>query len=409
MLISGAFGVMAAQLNPGVTQLKIEKLVYGGEGLSRTDGEVIFTPFVLPGELVEAERSGSRHHAERADLVRVLETSPDRVDPRCPYFFRCGGCHYQHASYDAQLRLKRSILAETLRRAGKIEYDPDHIRVIASEPYGYRNRSQFHIENGRIGYREMRSHKLVAIKECPISSPKINEVIVALNRLIRDRRWPRFVSSIEVFTDEQQVQWNVRAASQPVARRFFEWLAEEVPGSVAGPLEYTVGEDRFLISGDSFFQVNRFVLPALAEAAIGDATGDLAWDLYAGVGLFSLPLSRRFGEVIAVEAGASAARDLEKNVALAIRDTAEKFLASEHNRAPDFVLADPPRSGVGKVVVEKLLGIRPRTLVIVACDPATLARDLSLLREAYDIDEITLADLFPQTFHIETIARLTLR
>jgi 23S rRNA (uracil1939-C5)-methyltransferase len=307
------------------------------------------------------------------------------------------------------LRFKRSILAETLRRAGKIEYDPDRIRVIASEPYAYRNRSQFHIENGRIGYREMRSHKLVAIKECPISSPKINEVIVALNRLIRDRRWPRFVSAIEVFTDEQQVQWNVRAASQPVARRFFEWLAVEVPGSVAGPLDYAVGEDRFLISGDSFFQVNRFVLPALAEAAIGDATGELAWDLYAGVGLFSLPLSRRFSEVIAVEAGASAAHDLEKNVASAVRDTAERFLAREHSRNPDFVLADPPRSGLGKAVVEKLLQIRPRTLVIVACDPATLARDLSLLREAYDIGEFTLADLFPQTFHIETIARLHLR
>lgn len=390
-------------------QLKIEKLVYGGEGLSRADGEVIFTPFVLPGELVEAERSGSRRQAERADLVRVLETSPDRVDPRCPYFFRCGGCQYQHASYDAQLQVKRSILAETLRRAGKIEYEPDRIRVIANEPYGYRNRSQFHLENGRIGYREMRSHKLVAIEQCPISSPKINETIVALNRLVRDRRWPRFVSSIEVFTDERQVQWNIRATSQPVARRFFEWLAAEVPGSVAGPLEYTVGEDRFLISGDSFFQVNRFLLPTLADAAIGDADGDLAWDLYAGVGLFSVPLARRFGEVIAVEAGSSAAHDLARNVKSAVRETAEKFLGNEHSRKPDFVLTDPPRAGLGKTVVEKLLEIRPQTLVIVACDPATLARDLSPLREAYDIAEITLADLFPQTFHIETIARLVLR
>ena len=390
-------------------QLKIEKLVYGGEGLSRIDGEVVFTPFVLPGELVEAERSGSRRQAERADLVRVLETSPDRVDARCPYFLRCGGCQYQHASYDAQLRFKRSILAETLRRAGKIEYDPDRIRVIASEPYGYRNRSQFHLENGRIGYREIRSHKLVAIEECPISSPKINEVIVALNRLVRDRRWPRFVSSIEVFTDEQQVQWNIRATSQPVARRFFDWLAAEVPGSVAGPLEYTVGEDRFVISGDSFFQVNRFLLPALPEAAIGDAAGEVAWDLYAGVGLFSVPLGRKFSEVVAVEAGASAGHDLMRNAKSAVRDTAERFLAGEHSRTPDFVLADPPRAGLGKMVVEKLLETRPATLVIVACDPATLARDLSLLLETYDIRDITMADLFPQTFHIETIARLGLR
>jgi 23S rRNA (uracil1939-C5)-methyltransferase len=170
-----------------------------------------------------------------------------------------------------------------------------------------------------------------------------------------------------------------------------------------------VGEDRFIVSGDSFFQVNRFVLPTLAEAAIGDQAGDLAWDLYAGVGLFSLPLSRRFREVVAVEAGSSAAHDLAVNAGSAVRDSAEKFLGGEHNRKPDFVLADPPRSGLGKAVVEKLLEIRPRTLVIVACDPATLARDLSRLRDAYDIGQITLADLFPQTFHIETIARLALR
>jgi 23S rRNA (uracil1939-C5)-methyltransferase len=391
-------------------QLKIEKLVYGGEGLSRSDGEVVFTPFVLPGELVEASRSGARRQAERASLVRVVEPAPERVAPACPYFFRCGGCHYQHASYEAQLRFKRSILAETLRRAGKIEFDAERIQVIAGEPYGYRNRSQFHLENGRIGYREMHSHKLVAIEECPISSPKINEVIRALNRLVRDRRWPRFVSSIEVFTDERQVQWNVRGASQPVARRFFDWLADEVPGSVAGPLEYTVGGDTFLISGDSFFQVNRFLLPDLVECAVGDATGDLAWDLYAGVGLFSLPLARKFREVVAVESSASAAHDLERNLANAriVRSTTEQFLSAE-TRIPDFVLADPPRAGLGKAVVERLLEIRPRTLAIVACDPATLARDLSLLNSAYEIAGITFADLFPQTFHIETVARLTLR
>jgi 23S rRNA (uracil1939-C5)-methyltransferase len=391
-------------------QLKVEKLVYGGEGLSRTDGEVVFTPFVLPGELVEARRSGARRQAQRASLVRVVEPSPERVNPACPYFFRCGGCHYQHASYDAQVRFKRSILAETLRRAGKIEFDAERIPVIAGEPYGYRNRSQFHLENGRIGYREMHSHKLVAIEECPISSPKINEVIRALNRLIRDRRWPRFITSLEVFTDERQVQWNVRAASQPVARRFFEWLTDEVPGSVAGPLEYTIGEDRFLISGDSFFQVNRFLLPDLVECAVGDAAGDLAWDLYAGVGLFSLPLARKFRDVAAVESSTSAAHDLERNLTgvKGVRSTVEQFLATE-THVPDFVLADPPRAGLGKAVAGRLLEIRPRTIVIVACDPATLARDLSLLNSAYDIVGITFADLFPQTFHIETVARLKLR
>ena len=290
-------------------QLRIEKLVYGGEGLSRVDGEVVFTPFVLPGETVEAERTGSRKKAQRARLVNVAEPSPARVSPLCPYFGHCGGCQYQHAGYEAQLELKRGILAETLRRVGKIEFDEARIETVAGEPFGYRNRVQFHFERGRMGYRELNSHKLVPIEKCPISSPKINEAIVRLNTMVRDRRWPNFVSSLEIFTDERHVQWNVLESDKPVAKHFFEWLADEVPGTVLGALEYAVNEDEFTVSGQAFFQVNRFLAPRLAELAIGDAKGEAAWDLYAGVGLFSLPLSRRFARVTAVEAGRAASAE----------------------------------------------------------------------------------------------------
>ena len=179
-------------------QLQIEKLVYGGDGLSRVEGEVVFTPFVLPGETVEAERAESRKHVQRAKLVRVEAPSPDRVAVPCPVFGRCGGCQYQHAAYDAQLRYKREILTETLRRVGKIEFDPQQIGIESAEPFGYRNRAQFHFERGRVGYREMNSRRLVAIEKCPISSPKLNEVIAKLTRMARDRRWPKFVESLEV-------------------------------------------------------------------------------------------------------------------------------------------------------------------------------------------------------------------
>src|SRR5580704_11641517 len=241
-------------------QLHIEKLIYGGDGLSRLDGEVVFTPFVLPGETVEADRTDARKHVQRARLVSVDQPSPDRVQPPCPVFSRCGGCHYQHAAYDAQLRFKRDILVETLRRVGKIEFDAGRVGIESAEPFGYRNRAQFHLERGRVGYREMSSRHLVAIDQCPITSPKINEILAKLNRMARDRRWPGFVRSLEVFTDERQVQWNVLESEQPVAKRFFDWLAEEVPDTVAGPLEYKVGQDLFRVSGTSFFQVNRFLL-----------------------------------------------------------------------------------------------------------------------------------------------------
>jgi 23S rRNA (uracil1939-C5)-methyltransferase len=257
----------------------------------------------------------------------------------------------------------------------------------------------------------MNSRKLVPIDKCPIGSPKINEAIAQLTRMVRDRRWPNFLNSLEIFTDERQVQWNVLETEKPVAKHFFEWLSDEVPGTVFGPLEYAVNEDTFTVSGQSFFQVNRFLALRLAELATGDAGGETAWDLYAGVGLFSLPLARRFARVTAVEAGRAAAADLKSNAHRArlridvLQQQTETFLL-EAKDAPDFVLADPPRSGLDKAAVTRLLELRPKAIALVACDPATLARDLAALAAGYRIERIRMVDLFPQTFHIETIVQL---
>lgn len=395
------------------SDLTIEKLVYGGEGLSRVDGEVVFTPFVLPGEVVQVAPQASKKHAQRASLLKVAQPSQDRVEPRCAIFGECGGCHYQHADYPAQLRLKRGILAETLRRGAKIEFDESRIAVISGDAWGYRNRTQFHIENSKVGYRQMRSQKLIPATECPISSPKINEALRKLNRMVKDRRWPRFLTSLEVFTDEVQVQWNVQEATQPVAKHFFDWLAAEVPGTVPGALEYEVNGDLFSIAGNSFFQVNRSLVGCLADLAIGEEAGATAWDLYAGAGLFSVPLARKFGNVTAVESG-RAADDLQRNTRRAgvdvesIRQNSEAFLI-EANDAPDLVLLDPPRAGLGASAVTRLLELLPRKIVIVACDPATLARDLAGLKSRYEIERMAMVDLFPQTFHIETIVGLARR
>jgi 23S rRNA (uracil1939-C5)-methyltransferase len=325
------------------------------------------------------------------------------------YFGRCGGCHYQHAPYDYQLAAKRQILVEELRRLGKIEA-PEEIEIVAGEPWGYRNRAQLHVEEDRLGYREARSHRLCAIEECPISSPKLNQAIQALTRMQHDPRWPRFVRSLEVFTDETQVQINVLDTDRPVARRFFEWCAEEIAGTVPGALDY---EGRFRVSSNSFFQVNRFLADRLVEAALGAAEGGTAFDLYAGVGLFTLPLARRFAKVVAVESGGGAVRDLQFNTTRAglanvhaEQRSTEEFLATARPKA-DFILLDPPRSGIGKAVVERLAALRPRALTIVACDPATLARDLAgLVAAGFRLEKLTMVDLFPQTFHLETVAEL---
>ncbi len=383
--------------------------MYGGEGLARLDGRVVLVPFVLPGEKIRARAEREKPGLVRARVVETVEAAAQRLHPPCPYFGRCGGCHYQHAPYEFQLAAKRSILAEELRRLGKIEW-PGEIAVVAGEPFGYRNRVQLHLEQGRIGYREAGSHKLCGIRECPIASPVLNQAIAALAGMAGDGRWPRFLRSLELFTDERAVQLNALETGAPLARRFFDWCGERIPGLADGALDY---EGRFRVSRHSFFQVNRFLVDALVEAALEGAGGETAADLYAGVGLFSLALARRFSRVQAVESGASAVRDLEFNAQRAglanLRAeaaTAEEYLA-KLDCAPDFVLLDPPRAGLGKAVVRRLAELKPPRITIVSCDPATLARDLAgLLAAGYRMEKLALVDLFPQTFHLETVVRL---
>jgi len=399
------------EVNPIVSNFEatVEKLVYGGDGLARVEGRVVFAPFVLPGERILVETWREQPGLVRAHTLEVLEPAPERVAAPCPVFGRCGGCHYQHALYEYQLAAKRAILVDQLRRLGKLE-PPETIAVVAAEPWGYRNRAQLHIEGRRIGYREAGSHSLCQIGDCPIASPKINDTIHTLAAMLRDSRWPRFVRSLEILTDEQRVQLNVLDTDQPVAKRFFDWCAAEIPGLVEGALDY---QGRFRVSRHSFFQVNRFLLDRLVEVALERAEGDTALDLYAGVGLFSLALARGFREVTAVESGSGAVRDLQFNAERAglanlraEQRTAEEYLQSLE-RAPDFVLLDPPRAGLGKAVVRRLVELCPRQVTIVSCDPATLARDLAGLTAAgYRVEQMTLVDLFPQTFHMETVVRL---
>jgi len=393
-------------------ELTIEKLVYGGDGLGRVDGRVVLVPYVLAGERTVVQSESQRGGVLRAQLNEVVTPAEGRVQPPCPYFGRCGGCHYQHAGYELQLETKRSILRETLRRVGKIE-PPDEIAIVSGEPWGYRNRAQFHVAGSAIGYLQARSHQLCPITHCPISSPKINETLAALSAMMRDARWPRFLRSIEVFTNETEVQLNVLESEKPVAKRFFEWCAEAIPGFTAGLLDYPAAGFTFRVAGGSFFQVNRYLIDDLVRAGIGGAGGDFALDLYAGVGLFSAALSKNFVRVTSVESVGSAVRDLRSNMAQignpveVVQSSTEDFL-SKLATSPDFVLADPPRTGLGPAVVARLAELKPKRMSIVACDPATLARDLpGLLAGGYHIDRITLVDLFPQTFHIETVVELS--
>jgi len=370
--------------------LTIEKLVYGGEGLARLEGKVVLTPFVLPGEVVRAETERSKNDLWRGRLLEVLEPSAARVTPGCPYFQRCGGCQYQHMDYWFQLEQKRGILRESLQRGGKIDFAGE-IGVVAGEPWQYRNRVQLHVEGGAVGYFGQGSRDLCAIDHCPIASPKLNETIGKIQA-------PQASTAVEFFTNETDVQVNV---VDRVPRAALSSLASL---GVTTPIEY----EGFQVSRNSFFQVNRFLVDRLVECAVADKQGEWAIDLYAGVGLLSVKLAERFAKVTAVESGGSSFRDLEHNFAAgAISANVEDYLAGL-DATPDFILADPPRAGLGKVAVKQLARIRAPRLTIVSCDPATLARDLQgLIAENYRIEKITLVDLFPQTFHLETVVELS--
>ncbi len=384
---------------PETRTLTIEKLVYGGDGLARDDGRVVLTPFVLPGEVVRAEVRRAKNDLGRGRILELLTAAGGRVEPGCPFFYRCGGCQYQHASYELQLQQKAAILREVLRRSGKIEFDGE-IEILAAEPWQYRNRTQLHIRNGQAGYFAAGSHELCPIDQCPISSPRINAAIAALNRELPGYR--EFEATVELFTNETEIQVNVLDRVPRSVMPLFENLGTREPIEYAG----------FHVSRGSFFQVNRFLVDRLVNSAIQDARGEAAVDLYAGVGLFTRRLAQQFDRVHAVEPNEFAFNDLESNVgnnAVAYNMTAEVYLANL-NETPDLILADPPRAGLGKTVVGQLLRYQPQRLVIVACDPATLARDLAiLLTGGYRMEALTLVDLFPQTFHFETVVALAFK
>ena len=426
-------------------ELTIEKLVYGGEGLARvaSDGEsrkTVFVPYVLPGEKVEADITEERTGFARAELRKVLEASPERTAAPCPYFGECGGCHYQHISYEEQLRLKTEILQETLRRTAKLDLELE-IQTLASPAFGYRNRTRFHLQTKpelAIGYFKHASHELLAVRECPISSRLINRALAQIWKLAEAGQLPEQIAEIETFADAEDEHFMAELYLRPgrindeELSKFAGALAAAVPEMYGvasfrhsdsrsrnsepvkpnvlhgqGSLSYEAAGEHYRVSAGAFFQTNRFLIPTMIERAVGERKGRLALDLYSGVGLFAVPLARRFERVIAVESSPLSVDDLRANISENVKissQSTEAYLTSVAGTLkPDLILVDPPRAGLGEIVCSQISRLAPQEIVYVSCDPATLARDLKqLTADKWKIAEMHLLDLFPQTFHIET-------
>lgn len=427
-------------------KVRIEKLVYGGEGLAyaygppgQSRGKPVFVPFVLPGEVVEVFPIQETRKLIRALPESIVQAAASRIEPPCPYFTRCGGCHYQHIPYEQQVELKLEILRETLRRLSGIDWG-EEIPALPSPPWNYRNRIQLQLaphpvtaERLQLGFYRAGSHALCDIEQCLISSPKLNDLIRALNELNAAGKLPSSLRQIEAFvTHEDSPGWlslgavtfdfptNEFAATLRHAWPgvesilFIETRSERRVLVGPGVSHYWVGEDSessgVRVSHNAFFQVNRYLLPEVAARATRNLEGTLALDLYAGVGLFTRTLAQRFQRVVAVEADRHTAADLVANLApwphvqVHCADVAD-FLR-RWQEPVDCIVVDPPRMGLARGVVEELLRLRPPALVYLSCDPATLARDLKRLAVSFTLSALELIDLFPQTFHIETLARL---
>ncbi|MHB1022292.1 MAG: 23S rRNA (uracil(1939)-C(5))-methyltransferase RlmD [Acidobacteriaceae bacterium] len=451
-------------------KLKIEKSIYGGAGLAHISaddtasaGKAVFVPATLPGEVVEAEIAEEKRTFATAELVRVLEPSPDRVAPPCPYFSRCGGCQYQHATYAAQLAMKSAILRESLERA-KLRDLPEivvHGAETEAQAWQYRNRIRLHVAHAAhglaLGYKERGSHAVLPIDACMIAAPLLGQAATALLSQSENSQEAYALLSgcaeMELFCNAEeaavQISLYLQSDDRSLTAGFKEicdaWK-EQVP-QLAGvglyapqasagkrdepvmrqlanwggnTLHYTADGSKYRVSRGAFFQVNRYRVDELVQLVTQGRSGAAAWDLYAGAGLFSCALAKNFEQVIAVEVASPANKDLAQNLAQAAHATAHKVVAvttqeflegqarSRKGKTPQLIVLDPPRAGLGAEVCRLLAKIAAPELVYVSCDPATLSRDLaSLVESGYQLQQLHLVDLFPQSFHLETVVMLT--
>ncbi len=424
---------------PRVAQvLEIEKPIYGGNFLARQDGKALFVPLVLPGEQARVhvvEDKAKRGYA-LAELDRIIAPSPERIAPGCPHFGPCGGCNYQHTGYANQLAIKESVLRETMERAGVSL--PPTLDILSADPWSYRNRIRLAFDaGGNPGYRARRSNAIVPIRECPIAAPLLVRAALAAADVLA--RVPANLRPQEVAlfcnADESAllatffVADNSKLRLDPIAQALHERIpqlqsVEAASGGRPGhppltlarwgtpSLLYRAAGFDYRVDHGAFFQVNRWLVDALLQRVTANRSGSLAWDLFAGVGLFARQLTASFEKVVAVEAAPSSTAALAANLAgaggEAVAGSTFEFLQNNtHGSRPDLIVVDPPRTGLEAATTTLLNQIAAPSMVYVSCDPATLARDLrALLAGSYSIASVALADLFPQTFHLETVVHL---
>jgi len=380
-------------------ELRIDDLTNLGEGVGRVDGWVVMVPFALPGERVRARVWRNKKNYSDADLIAVLEASPDRVQPPCPLFGECGGCQYQHLSYEGQLAWKTNQIKELLRRLGGVEAD---IALCRGSPqtYGYRSKITPHYEAprhgaiGSIGFQRFANRSIIDVPQCPIASPAINAALPDARAQVRSTVAKRRRGGTLLMRDSAEgvSQDNREILTERVGNRVFQFVAGE------------------------FFQNNPHILPDLVNYALEQAEGPrYLVDAYCGVGVFGICGAERFERVRGVEVNATAISLARanaqingiRNIEFVIGEAEAIFAHLDFPGADSAVILDPPRKGCDEPFLKQLFDFQPARIVYVSCGPDTQARDLRIMLEAgYRLERVQPFDLFPQTRHIENVITL---
>ena len=402
---------------PETHELTLTTLTYGGDAMGRLEGgRAVFVPFGLPGERVRVRLTEEKRGFARGEIVEILQASPERISPRCKHFGQCGGCHYQHIQYETQLKIKADILRDQLQRIGKIENPLVHPTVASPNAWNYRNRIQFHLDgDGKLGFQVPLSNKVIPISECHLPETTINllwpEIEFESNsgiervsvRSSTDNELMLVLESNSPETPELAIEADISVV------HIFEDDAVVIAGN--DHIKIKVLDRKFQVSPASFFQVNtsmaeKMVTHLLDRLSIAQS---IILDVYCGVGLFSAFLAPKCRRLIGIESSSSACDDLTinldefDNVEL-YEDLAENVLPALKVE-PDIILVDPPRTGVDKVALDAIVKMNSKTIAYVSCDPSTLARDARRLMDSgYKLLDVTPFDLFPQTYHIESIS-----
>jgi 23S rRNA (uracil1939-C5)-methyltransferase len=400
-------------------EILLEKHTYGGDAMARLpDGRAVFVPFGLPGERVRVRLTEEKKNFARGEIIEFLEASPDRIPAKCKHFGECGGCHYQNLPYEKQLEVKTEILRDQLNRIGKIENPPVQPMVACPNPWNYRNHVQFSLsETGKLGFVSP-SGSILEITECHLPEPSLNDI------------WPQLEFepgtgiervALRAGKDELMLMLESEAPEPPEleieadisAVHVYEGNTVVVAGS--DHIIIRVLDRDFKVSAPSFFQVNTVMAEKMIQhlsTCLPVSLSTTLLDLYCGAGLFSAFFAPRCGRVIGVEASASACEDFVAN--LDEFDNVELYEGMVEDVLPGFVgqignlsyvIVDPPRAGIERHGLDAIVQLKPQVIAYVSCDPSTLARDARRLIEGgYTLKQVTPFDLFPQTYHIESIS-----